>query len=63
MHEMEWIVWVFIDFFFFVKLVVGLSNSRCKLILVIRLKFGSHLAIRSLYGRWKQILVVGSGQI
>ena len=65
MHEMEWIVWVFIEFFifYFVKLVVGWSNICCKLILVIESKFGSNLTIRSSYSRWKHFLAVGSSQI
>ena len=52
-------LWVFIGFFF-VKLAVGWSNSRYKLILIVGSKFGSNLAIRSSYSRWKHFLVIGS---
>ena len=47
---------------YFIKLVVGWSNSRYKLILTVESKFGSNLAIRSSYNRWKHFAVVGSSQ-
>ena len=57
-YEMEWIHNIY-RFFFFVKLVVGWSNSHCKLILIVELKFGSNLAIKSSYSHCKLILVAG----
>ena len=58
MYEMEWIVSIYR--IFLVKLAVGWLNSRYKLILIVGSKFGSNLAIRSSYSRWKHFLVIGS---
>ena len=41
MYEMEWIVGIYKKIL--VKLVVGWSNSSCKLILAIGSNFGSNL--------------------
>ena len=61
MYEMEWIVDIYN--FFFVKLAVGWSNSCYKLILTVGSKFGSNLAIRSSYNRWKHFVVVDQVKI
>ena len=54
-------MWVFIGLFL-VKLAVGWSNSRYKLILTVGSNFGSNLAIRSSYNRWKHFIVVQSSE-
>ena len=56
-------LWVFIDFFFCVKLVIRWSNSYFKLIIVIGSKFGSNLAIKSSCSHCKHFLAIGSNQI
>ena len=44
---------------FLVKLVVGWSNSRYKLILTVGSKFGSNFTIRSSYNCWKHFIALG----
>ena len=60
MYEMEWNVGIYR--IFLVKLVVGWSNNRYKIILTVWLNFCSNLAIRSSYNRWKHFVAVGSSQ-
>ena len=60
MYEMEWNVGIYR--IFLVKLVVGWSNNRYKIILTVWLNFCSNLAIRSSYNCWKHFVAVGSSQ-
>ena len=60
MYEMEWNVGIYR--IFLVKLVVGWSNNRYKIILTVWLNFCSNLAIKSSYNRWKHFVAVGSSQ-
>ena len=51
---------VFIDFFFWVKQVVGWSKNPCNLILVIGFKFGTNLTVISSLNCWDQSIIVRS---
>ena len=51
-------MWVFIGIFL-VKLAVGWSNSRYKLILTVGSNFGSNFTIRFSYNHWKHSIALG----
>ena len=53
---------VFIDFFFWVKIVVGWSKHLCNLIIAVRFNFCANLTIRNSLNCWDQSITVGSSQ-
>ena len=51
---------VFIEFFFWVKIVVGWSKNICNLIIAVGFNFGANMTVRSSLNRSNQSITVRS---